>query len=129
MQYDADRAKRWRKYVNAQASAAMLAQRDFVDWWTHTDRRDPEKLRDAAISKMSQLVYKYGLLASRAAADWYETERNAQIRGNYDAEMPDPLNTEQVEQAVRFAMGHYDFGGAFDADGRPRRSELLNWET
>lgn len=101
--------KAFNNYVNAQAKASILAQNELIDWFSKADFSDPSTFRDALISKYQEIAYKYGLLSAEAAAEYYKTERDTVLGGDYQPQIPDPVNMEQLEEQVRYAMGHFVF--------------------
>ena len=101
--------KAFNQYVNAQAKASILAQEELTEWFEHADMSDPSTFRDALIKKYQAIAYKYGLLSAQAAAEYYKQERDTVLGGDYQPVIPDPVNMEQLEEQVRYAMGHFVF--------------------
>ena len=104
----------WRDFVNAESSASILAQDELEEWYVAADKRDPEAFRDALISKYTDIAYKYGLMAAKAAAEYYKAERDETLGGDYSPILADPVITKQLEANVRYAMGHFAFGKGED---------------
>jgi hypothetical protein len=101
--------KAFNRYVNAQAKASLLAQEELTAWFEKADISDPSTFRDALIKKYQAIAYKYGLLSAQAVAAYYKTERDTVLGGDYQPTIPDPVNMEQLEEQVRFAMDHFVF--------------------
>ena len=99
--------KAFNAYVGAAAKASLLAQKEFTDWFTKQDFSDPGAIREATIRKYQDIAYKYGLLSAQAAAEYYKTERDTVLGGDYEPLIPEPVNFEQLEEQVRYAFGHF----------------------
>ena len=97
----------YKEYVNALNQASLLAQRDFADFWERLDTSKPEACRDALIAYVPGVIYKYGSMASLAAAQYYEKER-LEAGGNedFEAELAEQVPYEQIEASIRYAAGH-----------------------
>lgn len=97
----------YNEYVGAAAKASILAQQEFTRWFAKQDFSDPSAIRDATIAKYQEIAYKYGLLSASAAAQYYKTERDTVLGGDYEPLIPEPVNMEQLEEQVRYAFGHF----------------------
>ena len=71
------------------------------------DKSDPYATRDALLSFVPGIIYRYGEMAALASANYYEAER-LQAGGDesFQAELAESVPIEQIEASVRYACGH-----------------------
>ena len=103
-------SKAYKEYTDALNNASLLAQKEIVDALEKIDLDRPRTSRQAIINTSIAIISKYSDMAALAAAEYYEKERVDAIGGDYQASIADPIPPEQIEKAVRYAMG-YLFGG------------------
>lgn len=88
------------------ARAVELARAELNAFFFGLDLTKPELARDALLEFMPMLAQEYGYVAATAAAEWYETQRAAQVGGRYAAVLGDVVPDAQVQGSVRYAAGH-----------------------
>ena len=77
----------------------------FVD---SLDLSSKKASRDALLTVIPAIVEKYGLIASEAAAEYYELKRKRAVGGEYRAKVY-PMSEESREgllESIRFACGY-----------------------
>lgn len=100
-------AEDFESYVDAMNKASLLAQRDLDELWNRLDKSDPYAVRNALLTLVPGIVYKYGNMAALASANYYEAERlQAGGDSSFQAELAEPAPIEQIEKLVRYACGH-----------------------
>lgn len=88
--------------IDALVSQAQGEITSFFYSWNITD---PSELRDALLELVPSLVREYGDIAGTAAAEWYEELYAANVGGNYNAALADPVPGAAVEGSVRWSAG------------------------
>lgn len=86
--------------------AVELARAELEAFFYGLDLTKPELARDALLEFMPMLAQEYGDVAATAAAEWYESQRAAQIGGTYRAVLADTVPVAQTQGSVRYAAGH-----------------------
>lgn len=120
-------SKAYRWYVNAVNNASLLAQKEVDDLISTIDLNRPRSARDALIPAVTSIVTKWANVASMAAAEYYEAERDSALGGSYDALLAPPVDPAKVEKQVRFACGYlFDDWSTADGSGHDGLFELAS---
>lgn len=106
---DADRLLQASQLLTVQAAADLAAV------FARISGGDPAVMRDALLEVMPKLVDKYGDLAARESATWYEEMRRRSVAGRYSARLAPQTPLGQVSSSTRYATGKL-FGSKADPD-------------
>lgn len=109
-------SKAYSDYTAALNNASLLAQKEIMEAVEQIDLDRPRMARNAIIPIMTAIVTKYSNMAALAAAEYYETERQDALGGDYRAVLAESVPPEQIERAVYYATG-YLFGGEDEQAG------------
>lgn len=94
------------RLAQANRQIVELAKADLLDLLGAMDLSDPERVRDALLEVVPQLVREYGDVAATAAAEWYSDLRLAAgVPGKHLAVLSKGAKSEAVEGTVRRIAG------------------------
>lgn len=92
------------RLARGQRRLAAYAADDLRRLFTSFDLSSPDRVRDALLEVVPQLVREYGDLAAVVAAEWYEEVRNAP--GTFHPRLGPNAQVDAVEGNVRYAARH-----------------------
>lgn len=102
-------------YAAAIEAASRMARRDLDTVLDKLDMDDPAACKRALYTAFPAIVRKYGAMAASAAAEYYASERDAVLGGNYEPLLADPVDEGAMLAKLRYAL-RYLFEEVDDGD-------------
>lgn len=106
-------------FVAAQRGVRRLVLRDLAAWWSEVEHLAPSEIRERARSFVPLLASTYGEVSATAAADFYETAREASAaRTRHTARLAPSEAARRASRGVRWATEPLFVGDPAAALGR-----------
>lgn len=102
-------------YIQSHRGVRRLLTRDLLAWWVEVQHLSPSEVRARAREFLPILAASYGEVSASAAADFYETSREASVaRGSFTAIMSESDAARRAARSVRWATDPL-YGGDVEA--------------
>lgn len=102
------RDRDYERYAEAVETCSELMKAEIQAFIRNLDLSKKKASRDALLTVVPAIVEKYGLIASEAAAEYYEIKRKRDIGGEYHARVY-PMSEESRDgllESIRYACGY-----------------------